>query len=338
MEESEHDDRPEFLPRNFVDQGVAASRANDNESDNDAHSDDNRRAVPVERNGGQGGDDAASSSETVDSDDNRKPAAVERNNEGGDGNDQSSSNIDSEEDDKSGQQEDQDNGGALAAASVVVAAGGDGRQLSQYELQRQERIARNKQYLASLGLEGKEGGSVLGPRHPSKPKIQRKKKVQVLPTHKRSSARAKTSINYTEPTISVASLLRTNDAKNGDKTPKSPKPRPERKTKDLNQRLEKFLYLEFKSIKAHKKQLLIQAEKNVRNAGREIKYWDRRAAIRGRQEQRKQDQVKTLQQLQEDRKHLGGGTAKALLQEIDTRMPEILSAIEDHDDVFEVRA
>ena len=38
----------------------------------------------------------------------------------------------------------------------------DGRTLSEYKIQRLVRIKRNWQYLAQLGLAGKEGGGVLG--------------------------------------------------------------------------------------------------------------------------------------------------------------------------------
>jgi hypothetical protein len=293
-----------------------------------------------------------------DSDGDRKPAAIENNDgnsegdadadadseqDGGDENDDSEDNASSDDnndkdtdDDGDDQQEegnsgdDSDNNGRDGAARTSP----DGRQLSQYELMRQERIKRNKQYLAALGLEGASA--------PADKSAKRKRK-KISPPQKRSSLSRRTKaeqVSYTEPPASVASLIRTNDNKEK-KEGKPPKPASEIKAKDRNHRMEKFVYLEFKSLKAHKKKVVMQAEKNVRNAGKEVNYWKKRVKIFERQEQRKLErtleQTKITKELEDERRQLGGGTAKELLQDIDNKMPDILSAVARYDAKLEVR-
>jgi hypothetical protein len=301
------------------------------ERDADADSEDDRKPAAIENNDGDTEDDAAADSEVDGDDDDGENDDSEENASSDDNNDK--------DDDQDDQEENSDDGGNNGRAGASGASP-DGRQLSEYELLRQERIKRNKQYLAALGLEGTSANG--GAKASGKP-IKRKRK-RVSPSQKRSSLsrRTKESVNYTEPPASVASLLR--KVENNDQEKKKgrpPKLPSERKTKDPIDRLEKFVFLEFKSIKAHKRQVLVQAEKNLGKASKEVKYWKKRAEVFERRQQRKLDrkleQAKIIKRLEDERRQLGGGTAKELLQDIDNRMPDILSAVARYDAIFEVR-
>jgi hypothetical protein len=67
----------------------------------------------------------------------------------------------------------------------------DVRTLSEYEIQRLVRIKRNRQYLAQLGLAGKEGGGVLGEK---KRKARIKRVSKEAPVVRRSSRSRRTMI------------------------------------------------------------------------------------------------------------------------------------------------
>lgn len=316
------------------------------EADADA-SDDDRKPAAVEKKNSNGSDDDESkdahdngqeddgddpSNGPDDKNDSSDEDDDDDDNEQDSGDDQQEEDSEDDDDEDSEDDDEDDNDDDPASATHVTQ---DGRTLSHYEFLRQERIKRNKQYLTSLGLEG-QGGGLGTAKSAAKPKAKKTKKA-FSPSQKRSSLSRRTktaSVNYTEPSISVASLLRTIDGKKELSKKKEPKERVERKTKE---RMEKFVYLEFKSIQAFKKKVLVQAERNVRNSNKEIKYWKKRATIWERRQKRKQEQRKTVAQFVQERRDLGGGTAKKLLQEIDNRMPEILAAVERYDDVFEVR-
>ena len=80
----------------------------------------------------------------------------------------------------------------------------DGHEISEYEMLRLERIKRNRDYLAQLGLEG-----ALGKKRP----VQKKKKkiVQVEPNERRSSLSRRSkerSINYLDSSASITQLVK----------------------------------------------------------------------------------------------------------------------------------
>jgi hypothetical protein len=307
------------------------------ERDVDSDSEDDRKPAAIENNGGDTEDDDAAADSEVDGDDD---------DEDGDGeNDDSEDRASSDDnDDKGDDQDDEeenssDDGGNNGRAGASGTST-EGRQLSDYELLRLERIKRNKQYLSALGLEGPGAND----RVKASVKPVKRKRKRVSPSQKRSSLsrRTKESVTYTEPPAGVASLIRTVEKNEQEKTKKGPpKPPSERKTKDPVDRLEKFVFLEFKSIKAHKRQVLSLAEKNLGKASKEVKFWKKRAAVFERRQQRKLDrkleQAKITKRLEDERRQLGGGTAKELLRDIDNRMPDILSAVARYDAKFEVR-
>jgi hypothetical protein len=304
----------------------------------DTDSEDDRKPAAIEKNDGdtEDEDDAAADSEVDDDDDDDDDDGENDDSEGNASSDDNNDKDDDQDDQEENSSDDGGNNGRAGAAG----ASPDDRQLSEYEFLRLERIKRNKQYLSALGLEGTSANG--GVKASGKPVKRKRKKVS--PSQKRSSLsrRTKESVSYTEPPAGVAGLIRTVNMKEEEKMKdRPPKPPSERKTKDPVDRLEKFVFLEFKSIKAHKRQVLSQAEKNLAKASKEVKFWKKRAEVFERRQQRKLDrkveQAKIIKRLEDERRQLGGGTAKELLQDIDNRMPDILSAVARYDAKLEVR-
>jgi len=272
-------------------------------------------------------DDDSDQEDGTDAQDEQEEDQDDSSNDGGD--DDSSS---SDEDDESSS--DDGDEGTHRPAHVTE----DGRKLSAYEIMRLERIKRNREKLAMLGLQGKEGGGVLG-KKPVDPRKDNKQKKSKSPAQKRSSLSRRTkakSVNYAEPPTSVASLLKADkEEKKKAAKDKPAKPSREPKTKDRSERMDKWIHLEFKRIKGQKTQCLKQAKRNVRLAEREIKYWKGRAEKWQRRHKRKQEAEKVVKEFERERDVLGK-SAKELLQEIDGRMPELIEVAECYDNKFEV--
>jgi hypothetical protein len=229
-----------------------------------------------------------------------------------------------------------DHHNAKAGASETEPAGEDDRQLSAYERLRLERIRRNQQKLAQLGLEGRTSAAGgWGPRsRPKKPKLLRKKADE--PAQQRSSLSRRTKTepkNYAEPPNSVSALLR----KQGEEAAAAKKDQPleKKKTKDLSERMERFVHLEFKRIRGHKTLVHKQAKRDLRQAERELKYWKSIANKQKRREMRKAENRQSLKTKQEEERRLLGGTIKEVLQQIDARMPELVQAAAEYDDKYE---
>jgi hypothetical protein len=320
-----------------VDADMDVEGVRNDERDVDADSEEDRKPAAIENNGGdtEDEDDAAADSEVEVDDDDEDDDDDDDDENDDEGNASSDDNNDEDDDQDEENISDDDNNGRAEAAG----ASPDGRQLSDYELLRLERIKRNKQYLSALGLEGTSANG--GVKASGKPVKRKRKKVS--PSQKRSSLsrRTKESVSYAEPPAGVASLIRTVNKKEEEKVKdRPPKPPSERKSKDPLDRLEKFVFLEFKSIKAHKRQVLNQAEKNLAKASKEVKFWRKGAEVFERRQQRKLDrkleQAKIIKHIQDERRQLGGGTAKELLKDIDSRMPDILSAVARYDAKLEV--
>jgi hypothetical protein len=321
-----------------ADEDGEGNRNDEKDADADSESEDDRKPAAKENNEGDTEDDAVADDSEVDGDDEDEDDDDE--NDDSEDDHASSDDDNDKDDDQDDQEENSSDDGGNNGRAGASGASPDGRQLSEYELLRIERIKRNKEYLSALGLEGASANG--GVKASSKPVKRKRKKVS--PSQKRSSLsrRTKESVTYTEPPAGVASLIRTVNKKEQEQRKDGPpKPPSERKTKDPVDRLEKFVFLEFKSIKAHKRQVLNQAEKNLGKASKEVKFWKKRAEVFERRQQRKLDrkleQAKITKRLEDERRQLGGGTAKELLQDIDNRMPDILSAIARYDAKFEVR-
>jgi hypothetical protein len=214
----------------------------------------------------------------------------------------------------------------------------EGRPLSAYEILRLERIKRNRQKLAQLGL-AKPKDAVLGSENSeaklNKPPRPRKSEA-ALPQRARSS-RTKKNLNYAEPPVSVRSLVKTSEdgkeetkqvrgvvdsAKVADATAFSERKRTwDRET----ERLPQDIYREFKRIRSHKRDILIEAQRAARNADKEIRYWTKRVEKYEKTFLRKKDET-------DEKVALGGVTSRELLQSIDARLPEIQQAVRDYED------
>jgi len=203
-------------------------------------------------------------------------------------------------------------------------------ELSQYELLRLERIKRNREYLSQLGLDNPDmmkGRKIVKKR-------KRKKPPQDL-SSKRSSGRVRKTINYTEPSNSVRKLLK-------DTQPKISNP-PNRKKrssislpKNNQHRMERFIFREFQRLKSHKSQVLKDTRRVVGAAEKEVAYWKKQVDLWQKRQERKRLNEIRKKEMEEQRAGFGGGTLKELLQNIDRRMPELLSAIERYDEEYVV--
>lgn len=205
----------------------------------------------------------------------------------------------------------------------------DGHEISEYEMLRLERIKRNRDYLAQLGLEG-----ALGKKRP----VQKKKKkiVQVEPNERRSSLSRRSkerSINYLDSSASITQLVK--DENRGKGRPK--KPPGEKKNKAMNQRCPRFIYDEFKGVSRHAKMILKQAKRDVRRAEKEIKFWRKRAEIFAKKEkarlemEKRRMEIERIMREQKEERDLLGGTMKELLREVDTRASDLILAASRYD-------
>jgi hypothetical protein len=200
---------------------------------------------------------------------------------------------------------------------------------------RDERIKRNQQYLAELGLEGNNGFAPV-----NKKKRRRKSAPPVIPSEQRTSSRSKKAINYTEMPNRWLTLTpeereaQTNSrkAKSGDD---SQKPR------SASQRMDKYVYLEFKRVRTTRLQAVKQAKRDIRAAEREVKHWQRpadafeklelqRLELEKRMEQRRLEMERLTKNAEEERKILGC-TKLELLQEIDRRSYELSQVVFRHE-------
>ena len=194
----------------------------------------------------------------------------------------------------------------------------DGQGLSAYEKRRLERIRRNEERLASLGLEtaAKIPNVKRGPR-----KYQKK---AIDPSQRRStlSRRSKEDVKYIEMAPRWSNV--------------KPKPKKERKrseTKPPQQRMERFIYHEFRRIEATRKANVKNAEKYVRWAEIEVKNALKNMEVHERRLKRKLEIDKLVADLSEERKHYGG-SQRDLLHDVDRRLPEIMASIREFDQRF----
>jgi hypothetical protein len=279
------------------------------------------------------------------SDEDRKPAAVSLDKVGA----PSTSRDDDDNDDgtsseSSSSMTDQSDNETSEAAVVNE----EGRRLSQYEVQRLERIKRNRQYLEQLGLEGEMAIASM-----DKPKRRRRrKKAEILSAEATIAPRETISrrskmkkVSYAEPRTSVRDLFRQADKQmklesGGDgpntamKSEKSDKDETDmvshqehlRKMKSLTERMDQTIFIEFKRIKAQKRLVVKTATRHFRAAQKEVKFWNKLLPAWERHSAQ-----------QEERSQLGGKSAKELLAVMDKRMPAIVRAIKRYDDSIIVR-
>jgi hypothetical protein len=212
----------------------------------------------------------------------------------------------------------------------------DGRQLSEYERLRLERIKRNREYLAQLGLEENSN------RAPERKKRIKRESSSNEILERRASSRPVKPVRYTEPSVSVRSILRT--AQGVDKASLEPTVsqdvihRKPIKKYDPQHRMEGYIWAEFRRLKSHRKGILKQAERALKWAEKEKKYWTNRSLLWERKNQRVVEAQQ--QRIEEERQRLqfGGKTTKELYQEMSRRIPIIQQAIDDYDRSLLVRS
>jgi hypothetical protein len=231
-------------------------------------------------------------------------------------NDDESSQASHEEDD------DADTSESESDAEDPMVTTSDGRVLSAYELQREERIRRNKEYLQSLGLERPIGDS-------EQPRQQRRSKSKPALEKQRSSLRAKREVDYSEPKTSIASIIRdTASDKKKKRIPKKENKKKEpAKEKKESMRMERFVYREFQSLQAHKNQVLRQAERLHGAARREVKYWSKLVEKAETREKRREEASQNVEH---------GLSVRALLREVDNRTSELVDAVGRYDEELQV--
>lgn len=244
--------------------------------------------------------------------DEEENASDEQDSRGSSSDEESSS----DDDDKSKEE------GKVAAATTE-----DGHQLSAYELQRLERIRRNKEYLASLGLEKNKPW-------PQKPQPARKKRDSVKLARRSSLSRTTKAkpISYSEnPTPRWQKATSGDASATQSVTSETP---PQRKKKQP--RMERFIYDEFKRIEAAVKRSFKIANRNMREADIAYRYASKEAERYERKHKRELEYKRSLEELERERNVLGC-TAKEMLQEVDSRIHEIQSALRAFDHRFHVR-
>ena len=253
--------------------------------------------------------------------------------EEGEGEDSQGSDSDSsssrDEDDSSSSDEDSDNEDMShqnVEATSAAATDEHGHPLSAYELQRLERIRRNKEYLASLGLEK------------NKPSMALKAKKKTTPARKkRPDVKRRSSISRASKTKAISYSERRDKEDAATATAVSKAAVPWKRPKENRAaRMERFIYDEFKRIGADQKRTLKRAQKNVRAADVEYRIAKQRAERYERRRRKELEMKQLLEQLEQERRILGGCTARGMLQEVDSRMYEICMAIRSFDERFHV--
>lgn len=236
--------------------------------------------------------------------------------------DSSSSEGDSSSDDDS---DDDEKPASQQVAAAPAAVGPDGHPLSAYELQRLERIRRNKEYLASLGLE-KNKEAMAAKKPAKKPNPKSRKRPDIKRRSSISRASKEKAVTYSESTKDKEA------ASAGEK--KEPWVR---KKENRAVRMERFIHDEFRRIGKEQRRHLKRAKKNVRAADVEYRIAKQRAERYEKKRRKQLGYAQSAERMEEERRALGGYTAKEMLQEVDIRMYEIYQAIRMFDARFGVR-
>lgn len=275
-----------------------------------------------------------------DSDDsmNKKPAAVKDDDDDeGSSTSGSQSSSGSEDDDSDSEDSNQEAGvpnsvdpqneAPSDAPNPSQQLDEEGRPLSVYEIQRLERIKRNRELLAQLGLQGKgDGGGVLGKKTPAGSRRKSESKNEQVVVERRQTISRKSKLNrksYKEPSKSVRSLLRDADKESASAQKKTPQPKAPRKPR--SDRMSKEIYEAFQQITTKKKRVLKQAQRNVRYSSKEVKYWKKRINALGKPVARKREDLR-------EKSVLEGKTGREFVQIIDERMTEIVETLETYED------
>lgn len=228
----------------------------------------------------------------------------------------SSSDDDDDDDDSSNQEEEQ---------KVVI--GEDGHALSAYEIQRLERIRRNKEYLVSLGLEKNKEAMAAAKKKKKKSAPARKKQPDIKRRSSISRASKEKVVTYSERSDK--------DKKEPADTNKPQEPWT-RKKESRGARMERFIHDEFRRIGKEQKVHLKRAQANVRKADVELRIAKQRVERFEKKQRRQLEYLQSAERSRKEQQSLGGLTARQMLQEIDTRSEEIRMALQEFDQKFGV--
>lgn len=222
---------------------------------------------------------------------------------------------------------------------------------------RLERIKRNQQRLAALGLQD-------GSLKPKQQKLNRRKsverKVPLEPTRKQSSRASKKRVDYSEQPKLHTLVSREPKSKKQSRDPapddpfSMPPPKeltPEelqrrekrRKERKREERIPRFIYDEFQRIRSKRNKGLKKAKRLFTKAEREKNHWAKmgrkleaqqrklEAAIEKEAKKRQKEKEMFLEE-QAEREELDckGMTKKELLSEIEERTPELLAILAGH--------
>jgi hypothetical protein len=204
----------------------------------------------------------------------------------------------------------------------------DNEGLSDYEKLRLERIRRNQEYLSRLGLE--EQKSKWKPQKRARKKRDDSTKPEEETTHqqRKASLRTKTEqVRYSD--LSIKEIL-------GHK-PRAleSQPRKRKLEKEIQHRMERYIYREFQRIQAERNAAQKQIDLLIRRTEKEEAFWGK--IIEQKEHRSQLSQARQLE-LEEERALFKGLTLRELLKQVDNRMPELLQAAQKYDQEIEVRS
>lgn len=230
-----------------------------------------------------------------------------------------SDSSDDDDDDSSSDKEDEEP--KQNEAKVVI--GEDGHVLSAYEIQRLERIQRNKEYLASLGLE-KNKQALSAAKAKKKVAPARKKQQDIKRRSSISRASKEKVVTYAE---------RKDKEEAESKKPSGPW---KRKKENRAARMERFIHDEFRRIGKEQRNHLKRAQKNVRQADVEFRIAEQTVEKFEKKRRKQIENQQSVERIRQEQRSLGGFTARRMLYEIDMRELEIKNALREFDEQFGV--
>jgi hypothetical protein len=193
-----------------------------------------------------------------------------------------------------------------------------------------ERIKRNQERLAQLGLQSKDGDGVLGKKTSHKKKRNRKPQEPVEQREKLSRRTKAKEVDYSGDLNLRMLLDAEKEAKHKEKLAKK-KAKGPRKEKSHDERVPLWIYQEFRRIASSRKENLRRAKRHVRESTREVKYWQKEVNFIENKESDKYRRQKQQMQQEQERALLGGKTQQEILSELEARMPELQQIVEQYD-------
>ncbi len=198
-----------------------------------------------------------------------------------------------------------------------------GRELSAYEIMRLERIKRNQAYLAGLGLEEeKKRANEVKQKRINEKRKERKMKQKMaedalMASRRQSMARkSKTKeVDYSGDLKNVLGRPEIIKKKNVEKKP--------RKSTKKDERLPRFIYLEFERIKKSKNKAISNGKRLVKAAELEVRVAKKNLEAHERRERRKVEKEERLAALESKR------MLEPIVRELDRRRPELHKAIKE---------